>query len=497
MVDWGAVEYRHLKFQINYIERSRQMTTVAGNRGGAGYVADEEIGAKGSDVQLPSTVLGEQSLAADLARAEIDQAIATAHRYPRQLDTVIKKIGTLACYNDAAAENCIYSLPRGGKPIIGASIGFANIVASSWGNCTDGARIVHIDRHEKTIVAEGGFHDLETNRKTIVPVQRRIVDRQGRLFSDDMIMVTGMAAASIARRNAILNAVPRALWFPIYEQALQIVRGTVETFAERKAKAIQAFAQFGVKPEQIYMALGLKGDPDLTLEHIAPMRGMYQALRDGSTTVEEMFDPRRMTGTAFEKVANPLGEDEPNQAVDPKTGEIWTAAAHKERVRQDKIQSEMDRGPAKETVDPKTGEIKPKRGRPVKKKNEPPPATLAETRALAEKLGVRSEEPAPVARADIPLKPAPDTAQRTGELPSGQVVPVARNVAEYYSYARAWLAAAQNATALEERWMAEKNLRGQCSVIGEDLDKIFEVKVKRVKALESTAAAGPVAPASQ
>ena len=266
-------------------------------------------------------MLGEQSLAADLARAEIDQAIATAHRYPRQLDTVIKKIGTLACYNDAAAENCIYSLPRGGKPIIGASIGFANIVASSWGNCTDAARIVHIDRHEKTVVAEGGFHDLEANRKTIVPVQRRIVDRQGRLFSDDMIMVTGMAAASIARRNAILNAVPRALWFPIYEQALQIVRGTVETFAERKAKAITAFAQFGVKPEQIYMALGLKGDPDLTLEHIAPMRGMYQALRDGSSTVEEMFDPRRMTGTAFEKVANPLGEDRA-ELVDQRTGEI-------------------------------------------------------------------------------------------------------------------------------------------------------------------------------
>ena len=216
-------------------------------------------GAEQAALVPTATSLSDPTLAVDLARAEVDVAIATAHRYPRQLDTVLKKIGTLACYNDVAAENCIYSLPRGGKPIIGASIGFANIVASSWGNCTDAARIVHIDRHEKTVMAEGGFHDLETNRKTLVPVQRRIVDRQGRLFSDDMIMVTGMAAASIARRNAILNAVPRALWFPIYEQALSIVRGTVETFAERKAKAIQAFAQFGVKPEQIYMALGLKG----------------------------------------------------------------------------------------------------------------------------------------------------------------------------------------------------------------------------------------------
>lgn len=423
------------------------MITAAGNRGGVGSNVENHEGIEGRVENLPPAVLGEQSLAVDMARAEIDQAIATAHRYPRQLDTVIKKIGTLACYNDAAAENCIYSLPRGGKPIIGASIGFANIVASSWGNCTDGARIVHIDRHEKTIVAEGGFHDLETNRKTIVPVQRRIVDRQGRLFSDDMIMVTGMAAASIARRNAILNAVPRALWFPIYEQALQIVRGTVETFGERKAKAIQAFSQFGVKPEQIYMALGIKGDADLTLEHIAPMRGMYQALRDGSTTVEEMFDPRRMTGTAFEKVENPLGEE----VVDPKTGEI---------------------------------KAKPKRGRPVKKAQpviEPPNPTAAALVEIAKQQA--ASDPLPPAQA---LKSVEIVNPGSGYTvaPAG---PPPRNVSEYHRYARAWLADVKDAAELERRWQSEKDLRGRCSVIGEDLDTIFELKLTRAKQLNPTA----------
>jgi hypothetical protein len=64
-----------------------------------------------AEVNMPVQALTEQTLAVDLARAEIDQAIATAHRYPRMLDTVIKKIETLACYNEQAAENCIYSLP--------------------------------------------------------------------------------------------------------------------------------------------------------------------------------------------------------------------------------------------------------------------------------------------------------------------------------------------------------------------------------------------------
>jgi hypothetical protein len=347
--------------------------------------------ATNADVQLSTQVLGEQTLAVDLARAEIDQAIATAHRYPRSIDIVLKKIETMACYNEAAAENCIYSLPRGGKPIIGASIGFANVVAQSWGNCTDAARIVYIDRKEKVIIAEGGFHDLETNRKTVLPVQRRIVDKNGRLFSDDMIMVTGMAAASIARRNAILNAVPRALWFPIYEKALSIVRGSVETFAERKEKALRAFSQFGVKPEQVYAALGLKGEDDLTLEHLAPLRGMYTALREGNISVEEMFDPRRLAAVqSFETVSNPLADED---------GEVGA--------------------PAKEDSPVATG---PRRGRPRGSANkpkedealapwEPVPQAPAQER-LSDVRGASGSEtsapsPAPLASS----APAPETTQ--------------------------------------------------------------------------------------
>jgi hypothetical protein len=375
---------------------------------------------------MPLAVMSEQTLAVDLARAEIDQAIATAHRYPRALDTVIKKIETMACYNEQAAENCIYSLPRGGKPIIGPSIGFANIVAAAWGNCTDAARIVAIDRKEKVVVAEGGFHDLETNRKTMLPVQRRIVDKQGRLFSDDMIMVTGMAAASIARRNAILNAVPRALWFPIYERALQIVRGDVETFAERKDKALKAFAQFGVKPEQVYMALGLKGDADMTLEHVAPMRGMYSALRDGSITVEEMFDARRMTGTGFETVPNPLGDDEapaPAEVVNKETGEITEAA------------------PAK----------KEKRGRPAKK------------------------EAAPTE----PANPAAEAIVKMANIPEP------KNATDYAVHLKAWTNFYVSPNKIEERWRQERELRGTCGVIEQHFEECKALKDARIAELQA------------
>jgi hypothetical protein len=362
------------------------------------------------EVNMPVQALTEQTLAVDLARAEIDQAIATAHRYPRMLDTVIKKIETLACYNDAAAENCIYSLPRAGKAIIGPSVSFANIVAQAWGNCTDGARITYIDRKEKVVIAEGGFHDLESNRKTVLPVQRRIVDKQGRIFNDDMIMVTGMAAASIARRNAILNAIPRAVWFPIYERCLQIVRGTVETFSERKDKALKAFAQFGVKPEQVFGVLGLKGEVELTLEHLPTLRGMYSALRNQESTVEEMFDPRKKTGSSFETVSNPLGDEE--------------------------------------TVDQETGEIKQKkRGRPKTKADAPP-----------------VEEPPP--------QQEPERKEPTQ--------PVPHNADEYRKYLAGWLMDAKDARIIEERWRAERQMRGDAGVIEDSFEQARALKDERI-----------------
>lgn len=271
-------------------------------------MTEKTIDESGADVLDPRKALSEQTLAVDLERIQIDQQIATAHKFPRVLDTVMKKIATMACYNKEVAESCIYALPRGGKPIIGPSIGFANIVAQSWGNCRIGARIVYIDTRQKVVIAEGAFLDLESNTQSLVPVQRRIVDSKGRLYSEDMQIVTGMAAASIARRNAILQGVSRGLWNPIWNDALGIVRGNVQTFAENKAAAFKALAQFGITPAQIVMALGLKGEVDLTFEHVPMLRGIYQSLRDGSTTVEELLDPRKMTGKGFETVENPLGD---------------------------------------------------------------------------------------------------------------------------------------------------------------------------------------------
>lgn len=244
---------------------------------------------------------GNQSLAVSIAMAEVDQQITTAHAYPRSVDHAVKNILTLATLDEETAAECVYALPRGGKPIKGPSIRLAEIIQSQWGNNRTGTRVVHVDRIEKYVEAEGVFHDLETNSATTARVRRRLTaDRKTGQITDDMVILTGNAAASIAKRNAILAGVPKAVWRKAYAAVERVIAGDVKTLVERRAEAMKAFAAFGVTPERIFSVLEVHGLDDITLDHMTTLIGMHSALKSGESTVEEMFP-----------VAKPAGENKP------------------------------------------------------------------------------------------------------------------------------------------------------------------------------------------
>ncbi|NLS03575.1 hypothetical protein HGP14_09415 [Rhizobium sp. P32RR-XVIII] len=249
------------------------------------------------------------SVAVQLQKAEIDQLITTARAYPRSMKRVQNAIMSMATLDEESAEECMYALPRGGKPIKGPSIRFAEILKQSFGNCRAGARVVDVDRVEMFVEAEGVFHDLETNSSTTARVRRRISDKHGKLFKDDMIIVTGNAACSIAMRNAILAGVPKPLWRRAYETVQATITGDVTTLSENREKALKALAAFGVKPEQIFSALGREGIEDVNVDDIGTLRGMYSALKNGEATVEEMFFGTVKAASQHEKVADPLSDE--------------------------------------------------------------------------------------------------------------------------------------------------------------------------------------------
>lgn len=233
----------------------------------------------------------DQALMMAISKAELDQAITTARAYPRSVKQFMSNAMELATLNEQIADECIYALPRKEKGVVklieGPSIRLGEIIAHAWGNNRMGARIV--DDRGDFVTAQGVFHDLQTNSHWTMEVRRRITTKYGDRFSADMIGVTGNAACSIAVRNAILRGVPKAFWLPIFQEADRVCRGDAKTLANRRSEAMAYLQKFGATQDMVFALLKVRGIEDITLDHLSLLRGLVNAIKDGTTTVEEAF----------------------------------------------------------------------------------------------------------------------------------------------------------------------------------------------------------------
>lgn len=256
-----------------------------------------------SDMQHTTEIitLGDQPLG-----GEIEALVGTARRYPRSVSVSQRNMLDLATLDEEAANEAVYSFPRSGKAIEGPSVRFAEMAAQTWGNCRVAARTLAINRREKFVEAEGLFLDAETNVMTLQRIRRRIADNKNHLYTDDMILVTCNAAQAIARRNAILAGIPKAVWRRPYEAARQVIMGEVKTLANRRADAIRAFQRFGLTAPQVFALLGVKGEQDIDQERLVPLRGLYSSLANGEATVEDL-----LRGIAPERPAMPPPDANP------------------------------------------------------------------------------------------------------------------------------------------------------------------------------------------
>lgn len=231
-----------------------------------------------------------------IERANVDIQISTAHKFPRSLTVSKQKMLDLATLDQETAESCFYKLNRQGKSIEGPSIRLAEIAAASYGNLRYGARVISNDG--KKITAQGFCHDLESNVLAAVEVSRRITDREGRTYSEDMQIVTGNAACAIALRNAMFKVVPFALVKPIFESAKRAAVGDIKTLAERRTAMLKKFAAMGVNEKRVCATVGKVGVDEIGLPELETLIGLHNAVRDGEQTVDEAFP---------EQIAKPTG----------------------------------------------------------------------------------------------------------------------------------------------------------------------------------------------
>jgi hypothetical protein len=222
-------------------------------------------------------------------RGEVDIQIKTAKAYPRSIKGFVDGVREMALLNKDTAAACFYALPRGGKTILGPSARLAEICASAWGHMRVQARIA--DQDDRFITARGEAWDVQNNVAIGFEVRRRITDSGGRTYTDDMIVVTGNAASSIALRNAIFKVIPSAFWRPIYEECRATAVGNAQTLATKRADLLGRLQKMGVEATRVYQRLGVKGIEDITLEHMETLIGLGTAIKEENISVDEAFPP--------------------------------------------------------------------------------------------------------------------------------------------------------------------------------------------------------------
>lgn len=240
-----------------------------------------------------------------VTRSEVDCQIATAKQYPRNLAKVLGNIETLATMDEDIAGSCFYTLRRQGKVIEGPSVRMAEIIASSWGNLRVQARIIGNDG--KMITAQGVCHDLESNYAVSSEVKRRITDKNGHTFSEDMQVVTGNAACAIAMRNALFKVVPAALVKKVIEKAKKVSLGESMTLETSRSKMLQYFKTIGVEEKQILDYLSIEKVDEINIDMVVELRGLANAIKEGTTTAKETFAPK-VDETKAKEIANKFSD---------------------------------------------------------------------------------------------------------------------------------------------------------------------------------------------
>lgn len=230
-----------------------------------------------------------------IEKANVDVQVSTAKQFPRNVTRAIQNSIVMATVDPDTAQMMRYALTRGGKIITGPSVHLAKLIVSNWGNIRAEAKVVQIT--DSQVVSRGTCWDLENNVATAIEVRRNIKSKNGQRFSDDMITVAGNAANSIAFRNAVFSVIPKAVTDKVYKAAHECIKGDLSDEAkllQKRTNCLKFFNdEYGITEEEVIKLCGKQTVNQIKADELVFMLGIYQSLKDGDTTVEEVMKPIR------------------------------------------------------------------------------------------------------------------------------------------------------------------------------------------------------------
>lgn len=225
--------------------------------------------------------------------SEIKGKMYLARQFPRDPEMSMQNV-LRECQRKDLAEAAQYEFPRGDSVVRGPSIRLVEVLARHWGNIMSG--ITEVDVQDDTTTIKCFAWDLETNasdEKTFSVKHERSTKKGSYRLTDERDIYEMVANKGARRKRACLLAVMPG-WY--VDAALEECDKTLsdslsksgESLEEIIEKTVNAFAGFGITPEQISAKLN-KDIDKLSNNDIVKLRHLYSAIKDGFVKATDAF----------------------------------------------------------------------------------------------------------------------------------------------------------------------------------------------------------------
>lgn len=248
-------------------------------------------------IDLPTSAPQELAPMPGAARAgaQTDQAIAglvTAQRVAIKRNTpdILRRINEAAALlNTEAYYQWDVNKKGGGKETIeGPTIKAAMAVASIYGNCKLGARVV--DETATHWHLEGVFVDLETGFTFSRPFQQRKQQNIGMKDSDRASDLVFQIAASKAIRNAVVGALSMYVDRLVEAARQGIVNAIGKNPDLYRERIVEKAQEYGVPLDRIIRKAG-RAVKDWRAQDMAVIIAQMRSVSDGMATIDDVWPP--------------------------------------------------------------------------------------------------------------------------------------------------------------------------------------------------------------
>lgn len=238
---------------------------------------------------------GTVAIEASRAIAEAQGKLVIAKRFPRNEVAAYAK-AMEACQRPAMAAKAFYSFPRGGQPVEGPTIRFAEELARCWGNIDYGIKELSQDDGKSEMQAYAW--DLETNAQSVQsftnPHQREQGKKMVTLTSQRDIYENNANMATRRLRSRILAILPA--WFveDAIAECKKTLAGKNDTpLIDRVKNMVVQFAKLGVSQNQIERRLNKKIE-NMNADDFTQFIGIFNAIKQGESKIADWFESDRV-----------------------------------------------------------------------------------------------------------------------------------------------------------------------------------------------------------